>query len=114
MCIGCATDHRGMFIDFYTDQLFGNDTNKLKSAQSRHLNSKYPLGRKTYIQAASNHAREQNLFARLKTLLDSNERDDALLERLDQTMTECCAIGERKCKKTRPEWWTFKVNRLRI
>jgi hypothetical protein len=29
-------------------------------------------------------------------------------------MTECCALGERKCKKTRPEWWTLEVNRLRI
>jgi chorismate mutase len=120
-----------MYIDFYTDQLFGNNTNQLKSAQSRHLNSKYPLGQKTYIQAASDHAREQNLFAHLQTLLDGKKLDDALLERLetllngkkldnallerlDQIMTECCTLGERKCQRTRPEWWTLEVNRLRI
>jgi chorismate mutase len=90
--------------------VFGNNTNQLKSAQSRHLNSRYPFGRKTYIQAVSDHAREQNLFAHLQTLLDGKQRDDALLEWLDQIMTECCALGERKCQKTRPEWWTLEVN----
>jgi hypothetical protein len=68
------------------------------------------LGRKTYIQAASDHAREQSLFTHLQTLLDGKQRDDALLER----QSECCALGERKCQKTRPEWWTLEVNRLRI
>jgi hypothetical protein len=29
-------------------------------------------------------------------------------------MTECCALGERNCKKTQPKWWTLEVNRLRI
>jgi hypothetical protein len=78
------------------------------------LNSKYPLGRKTYIQAASDHGHEHNLFKRLQDVLDNNTRDDALIERLDATLTECCELGERKCKKTRPEWWTFEINKLRI
>jgi hypothetical protein len=108
-----ATDHRGMYIDFYTNQLFGNNTKQLKSAQSRHLNSKYPLGRKTYIQAASDHTHDQNLFAHLQPLLDGKHCEDALLERLDQIMTECCALAERKCQKTRSEWWMLEVNRLR-
>jgi hypothetical protein len=109
-----ATDHRGIFIDFDTDKLFGNKTNKLQSSQSRHLNSKYPLGRKTYIEAAAAHGREHNLFQRLQELLDSHTRDDALIENLDVTLGECCDLGERKCKKTRPEWWTLETNRLRI
>jgi hypothetical protein len=108
------TDHRGIYIDFNTDQLFGNTTNKLKNSKSRHLSSKYPLGRKTYVQTAAEHGREQNLFDRLQRLIDSNERDDELMERLDASMTECCALGERNCKKTRSEWWTLEVNRLRI
>jgi hypothetical protein len=51
------TDHRGIYIDFKTDQLFGNTINKLKNSKLRHLNSKYPLGRKTYIQTAAEHGR---------------------------------------------------------
>jgi hypothetical protein len=109
-----ATDHRGIFIDFDTYKLFGNTTNKLQSSQSRHLNSKYPLGRKTYIETAAAHGRDQNLFKRLQDLLDANIRDNSLIENLDATLGECCDIGERKCKKTCPEWWTMEINRLRI
>ena len=105
-----STDHRGMFIDFNTDKLFGNQTNTMQSAKARLLNSKYPLGRKTYIQAAADHARQNNLFERLQNLMDTNTRDDALIEKLDQTLGECCDNGEKKCRKTRPEWWTLKVN----
>jgi hypothetical protein len=36
------TDHRGVYIDFYTDQLFGNAHNPLLAAQFRQLQSKYP------------------------------------------------------------------------
>jgi hypothetical protein len=109
-----ATDHQGIFINFDTNKLFGNTTNKLQSSQSRHLNSKYPLGRKTYIEAAAAHGREQNLFNRLQDLLDANIRDDSLIENLNAALGECCDIGERKYKKTRPEWWTLEINRLRI
>jgi hypothetical protein len=97
-----ATEYCGMFIDFNTAKLFGNTTNKMQTAKSRQLNSKYPLGRKTYIQAASDHGREHNLFQRLHELLESNTRDDVLIEQLDATLGDCCDLGERKCKKTRP------------
>jgi hypothetical protein len=83
-----ATNHRGIFIDFHTDKLFGNTTNILFNTNSHHLNSKYPLGRKTYIQAASDHANEQNLFKRLQNLIDSNLRNDELIERLNATFGE--------------------------
>jgi hypothetical protein len=89
-------------------------TNKLHTAQSRQLNSKYPLGRKTYIESAADHGQEHNLFTRLQELLDKNICDGTLIEHLDATLTDCCELGERKCKKTRPEWWTFEINKLRI
>jgi hypothetical protein len=37
-----------------------------------------------------------------------------MIEQLDTTLGECCALGEQKCKKTRPDWWTLEINRLRI
>jgi chorismate mutase len=97
-----------MFIDFNTDKLFGNKTNTMQIAKARLLNSKYPLERKTYIQAAADHARQHNLLERLQTLMDTNERDDALIEKLDHIIGECCDNGEKKCRKTQPEWWTFE------
>jgi hypothetical protein len=108
------TDHRGIFINFNTDKHFGNKTNTMQTAKARLLNSKYPLGQKTYIQADANHARQHNLFKRLQTLMDTNERDDFLIEKRDHIIGECCDNGEKKCRKTRPDWWTLKVNRLQI
>jgi hypothetical protein len=103
-----------MFFDFNMGKLFGNKTNTMHSAQARLLNSKYPLGRKTYILAAADHAHQHNLFERLQAFMDSNVRDGAFIKKLDQTIGECCDIGERKCSKTRKEWWTLEVNCLRI
>jgi hypothetical protein len=76
-----SSDHRGMFIDFNTDKLFGNKTNTMHSAKSWLLNLKFPLGRKIYILAAADHAHQHNLFERLQTFMDSHERDDAFTEK---------------------------------
>jgi hypothetical protein len=86
----------------------------MHSPKARLLNSKYPLGRKTYILAAADHARQHNLFERLQAFMDNHERDDPFIEKLDQTIGECCEIGERKCSETTEEWWTLKVNQLCI
>jgi hypothetical protein len=34
--VGYKPDYRGIFINFHTEKLFGNTTNKLKSSKSRH------------------------------------------------------------------------------
>jgi hypothetical protein len=54
------------------------------------------------------------LFGRLHTLLQSKQQDDALIETLDHLLGECCIIGETRCTKTRAEWFTRKINRLRL
>jgi hypothetical protein len=66
------TDHRGIYIDFYTTKRFGTDHNPLPAAHLRKLQSKYIEGRKTYIAAAHTHGEAHNLFGRLRTLLTSN------------------------------------------
>jgi hypothetical protein len=108
------TDHRGIYIDFYTDQLFGNSTNPLPAAQYRQLQSKYPNCRKTYVVEAAAHGKAHTLFSRLRHLLESKERDDALIESLDNLLGECCTVGETRCTKARRPWWSRKVHKLRV
>jgi hypothetical protein len=86
-----ATDHRGVYIDFYMDKLFGNATNLLPDAHLRTLQTKYPECRKFYIREASSHAHANNLFSRLADLTNSQERDDDLIEALYKLLGECCA-----------------------
>jgi hypothetical protein len=107
------TDHRGIYIDFYTDQLFGNSTNPLPAAQYRQLQSKYPDCRKTYITGAAAHGNANTLFSRLRLLLESKERDDVLIESLDTLLGEYCTVGESRCTKAQPTWWSRKVHKLR-
>jgi hypothetical protein len=108
------TDHRGIYIDFYTDQLFGNSTNPLPAAQYRQLQSKYPDCRKTYIIEAAAHGNAHTLFSRLRQLLDSKQRDDDLIEALDTLLGVCCTVGESRCTKDRRPWWSRKVHKLRV
>jgi hypothetical protein len=108
------TDHRGIFIDFRLDQLFGGAHNPLPAAKHRKLQSKYPECRKTYIEAAFTHGQAHNLFDRLRHLLTSKQRNDLLIETLDYLLDECCTIGEKRCTKTRGEWFSRKINRLRL
>jgi hypothetical protein len=107
-------DHRGIYIDFYTDKLFGDAHNRLPAAKFRKLQSKYTECRKIYITAAHVHGQTHNLFGRLRDLLQSKTQDDALIETLDTLLGECCAIGEQCSTKTRAAWWTREINRLRI
>jgi hypothetical protein len=108
------TDHRDIYIDFYTDKLFGDAYNPLPAAHLRKLQSKYTECCKTYITEAHTHGEAHNLFGCLSTLMKSKQRDDALIEILDHLLGACCTIGETRSTKTRAEWFTRKINRLRI
>jgi hypothetical protein len=73
----------------------------------------YPDCRKTYIAEAAAHGNAHTLFSRLQHLLESKERDDALIESLDNLLVECCTVGESRCTKARRPWWSRKVHKLR-
>jgi hypothetical protein len=78
------------------------------------LQSKYTECRKTYITEAHTHGQAHKFFRRLRDLLKSKNRDDALIETLDTLLGECCTIGEKRSTKTRAAWWTHEINRLRL
>jgi hypothetical protein len=46
------TDHRGLYVDFVTDLLFGNETHHLANTPSRGINSKDIQSCKTFIKAS--------------------------------------------------------------
>jgi hypothetical protein len=86
----------------------------LPAGKHRKLQSKYTECRKTYIEAAFTPGQAHNLFDRLRLLLTSKQRDDVLIETLDHLLGECCTIGEKRCTKTRGEWFSRKINHLRL
>jgi hypothetical protein len=66
-----------------------------------------------YIREATEHGIENNLFQRLTDLTTSKSRDDTLIEALDKLLGQCCKLGERRCLKTRYNWWTTQISKLR-
>jgi hypothetical protein len=107
------TNHRGLFIDFDTQHLFGAKHNPMVSAHHRDLHSSLPQNCLTYICKALQHGHSHNLFTRLRTLLDSGKRDDAQIEILDRLLGDCCVVGEQRCQNTRQAWFTTTIATLR-
>jgi hypothetical protein len=108
------TDHRGLFVDFNTEQLFDNTHNLLASATQRILKTQQYDVKATYIQQAGTHGHENNLFARLAALTDSPNRDDSLIERLHTILGQCCHVGKNRCKEVRLGDRSSKIEQLRI
>jgi hypothetical protein len=109
-----ATDHRGIFFDPATEQAFGSRTNNLESASQRTLQTKRHSAKVTYIRAAALHGKANNLFDRLHQLNQSEDRNDDLIERLDDILGQSCTTGENSCSRIRPGDWTTKIDKLRI
>jgi hypothetical protein len=108
------TDHRALFVDFNTAQLFGNEYNMLTLAAQRTLKTQQHEVKVTYLQHAATHGHENNLFTRLAKLTNSSTRDDTLIERLDCILGQCCQVGEDRCKKVCLGDWSSKIEKLRI
>jgi hypothetical protein len=97
-----ATDHRGIFLDLATEHAFGGRTDNLESASQRTLQTKRHSTKVAYIRAAASYGKANNLFDRLHQLNQSEDRDDALIERLDNILGQSCTTGETSCSHIRP------------
>jgi hypothetical protein len=86
----------------------------LTSAAQRTLKTQQHEVKVTYIQHAATHGHENNLFTRLAELTKSSTRDNALIERLNNILGQCCQVGEDRCKKVRLGDWSSKIEKLRI
>jgi hypothetical protein len=107
-----ATDHHGIFLDLATEQAFGGHTNTLETANQRTLQTKSRLATIAYIRAAASHGNENNLFEQLFKLKDSADRNDALIERLDDILGQCCTTGEHSCSRIRTGDWKTKIEKF--
>ena len=92
------SDHRGAYVDFDTDLLFG-DPLPLPSIAARGLNSKRPHQIEPYFKFKQKHLEDHNWHEKLKTLqsaMDANERNDALAEDLySRLLISCIYAGKR-------------------
>jgi hypothetical protein len=107
------SDHRGLFIDFYTHLLFGNDTQPLGPAAFRDFTAKCPTDNSKYIAAKHAHLTEQNFFTHLATLQSLPNGDHALAERLDTNLRAAAEAASKSVKRHYKPWWSLAITKAR-
>jgi hypothetical protein len=107
------SDHRGMFLDFDTQKLFGNDTQKLAPMALRDFTAKNPANNSTYIETKYNHLLEQRFFHSLQELQDKPHGDHECAERLDRILQQAGEVASKKVKRFHRPWWSLTITKAR-
>jgi hypothetical protein len=92
------TDHRGMFIDFDTEMLFGNGNLKLANKKMRCIQAKDPYMVKEYIDAMYEYLENQKCLQLHSQLISKKQLNAELAERADKILTNASLVAESKCK----------------
>jgi endonuclease/exonuclease/phosphatase (EEP) superfamily protein YafD len=95
-------DHRGLFLDFATDKLFGDITPILASPASRILVSSDKENCARYIEAKYRYLQDHNWFQRLETLSKDPSPNHQIAEVLDFEWLRASKHGENACTSRLP------------
>eukprot|EP00957_Ditylum_brightwellii_P135269 10314276-Ditylum_brightwellii.AAC.1 len=101
------TDHRGMYLDLDTAILFGADTADLMSHNACSIRTKDPQCMTKYITTAHQYLTDNNYWKNIDKLIQSQESNQSLAEKLDTLLIQACVIAERKCGCKQTEWWSL-------
>lgn len=107
------SDHRGLFIDFNTQLLFGNDTQPLGPAAYRDFSAKCPSDNSTYISAKHAHLTQQGFFKHLARLQALPHGDHLLAERLDSNLCAASETASKRVKRFYKPWWSLEITKAR-
>jgi Endonuclease/Exonuclease/phosphatase family len=80
-------DHRGLFMEFDTSALFGNDTVALAPPSTRRLQSRNRANCERYIRAKHKYLKDHHWFDRLTALTNQSQLDEQVAEQLDRDWT---------------------------
>jgi exonuclease III len=94
-----ASDHRGFYIDFDSQQLFSYQPSPLASIPKRDFHSKQPGVIHKYIVAATSHLESHNIEARLKDLLSLDHPNHRLAESIYTDLFAATKHASKKVKR---------------
>jgi hypothetical protein len=113
------SDHRSLLIEFDTVALFGEDLEALPNQLSRGVRSNDRAAVTSFIETMHSHLFSNNVFARA-AYLESEECSLSiadrcnLVENLDALIGEAGDIGDKKCRRRRPQWYSIDIVRQRL
>ena len=90
-------DHRGFYIDFKTNKLFGAPLHELVSLAKRGICSKDKKNRARYINSKYKELIHHNFFERLSKLCVQENKDPEEIEKLDNNWLRSSIIAENRC-----------------
>ncbi|KAI2490363.1 hypothetical protein MHU86_24203 [Fragilaria crotonensis] len=109
---GIATDHRGYFMDFRTDILFGSETQTLVTRTRRELSSSNRKQVTAYIRRKHDLLTKCNAFERLLRLQNPGDRH-MFAERLDQDLLDASLNAEKDLPKFLEPAWSVELAQAR-
>lgn len=110
----CNTDHRGVILELNTRQLFGDDRDRLPNVTHRGVRICDKQSVQKYIEVMYAHLLAQNAFERAKTLERPSLSDSNLVLSLDSLLGEAGDIGDKKCFRRRPQWFSVSIHKKRL
>ena len=102
-------DHRAMIVDFQASILFGDPLPPPYRSKGRAFGSRDCKSVATYLPLARDHLLNNNVFARLTTVLKSNTPDHPKAEALDRELTQACLHAENKIRSKPRYYWSNKI-----
>jgi hypothetical protein len=102
-------DHRGYFIDFNSQKLFGNEVNRLAALPFRDVRGKDTTSVTQYVEAKDSYLASHNFYNRIETLNNLTNPDPEMAEQLDRDWTQASQTAGKHARKSRKTWWSSKL-----
>ncbi len=107
------SDHRGFFVDFDYQKLFGNELQRLASLPFRDVRGKDKTSVTQYVEAKDEYLEEHQFYPRIEILRNLQVPDPILAEQLDRDWERASQTAGKKARKSRKTWWSSKLAKAR-
>jgi hypothetical protein len=103
------SDHRGYFVDFEFDKLFGNELQRLAAQPYRDVRGKDTKSVTQYVEAKDLYLDDHTFFTRIDRLKHLTAPNPDLAEKLDRDWERASKTAGKKTRKARQTWWSSKL-----
>jgi chorismate mutase len=108
------SDHRAIYIDWYTSLLMGGDLASLSSTPIRLLKSRDIKGRAKYVKVVAKYLEDHRVLQRLMEVSNSVELDTEKIEAIDRDITRAMVHAIKKIWKVYTSPFSPQIKQARL
>lgn len=109
-----SSDHRALIVEFGKKGIFGSCSEVFPSLNARGVRTKDRQSVTTFVEAMHAHLLQNNAFHRSMVLTTSQGFDSELAENLDELVGIAGNIGDKRCRRRRPQWYSIPLVQDRL